>query len=156
MGGAARRKVEAKYCLQVTAPRYRAFKIRYRERINSCVELQDILEVRWADAVANIARKMAEHLVHRGPDDAGAWVDAKSGVALGHQRLSIIDLSVEGHQPMLSACGHYVIVYNGEIYNYQEIRDELFNGTVIQLQSPNFRGHSDTEVLLAAISCWGL
>lgn len=106
--------------------------------------------------MTDIARKMADAILHRGPDDAGTWVDAESGVAFGHRRLSIIDLSTEGHQPMLSACGRYVIVYNGEIYNFQEIRAELLKTPATSHQPPTFRGHSDTEVLLAAISAWGI
>jgi len=90
---------------------------------------------------------MTDTLVHRGPDDAGAWVDEVRGVALGHRRLSILDLSPAGHQPMLSACGRYVLVFNGEIYNHLELRREL---------SGHWRGHSDTETLLAGICAWGL
>lgn len=101
------------------------------------------------DKILSIVTKMAEALVHRGPDDSGCWADA--GIGLGHRRLSIVDLSPEGHQPMLSACGRFVIAFNGEIYNHQEIRKELeANGSVA------WRGHSDTEVMLAAISAWGL
>lgn len=95
-------------------------------------------------------RRMADTLAHRGPDDAGAWVDADSGVALGHRRLSIIDLSACGHQPMTSADGRYVIAYNGEVYNFVALRAEL------ERLGAGFHGHSDTEVLLAAIVQWGL
>lgn len=98
---------------------------------------------------ANVQR-MAERLVHRGPDDAGVYVDTAAQVALSFRRLSIIDLSREGHQPMSSASGRYHLVFNGEIYNFRELRRGLeANGQV-------FRGHSDTEVLLAAIEAWGL
>ncbi len=97
---------------------------------------------------------MTQALEHRGPNDKGVWFDNRLGIGLGHRRLSIVDLSPEGHQPMTSACGRYVIAYNGEIYNYQEIRQELDNKNANQ--SIIWRGHSDTEVALAAISFWGL
>ncbi len=93
---------------------------------------------------------MADALATRGPDDEGVWSDAAAGIALGHRRLSILDLSEQGHQPMLSACGRFVLVYNGEIYNSPAIRADL------EQQGTRFRGRSDTEVLLAAISKWGL
>ena len=95
---------------------------------------------------------MAERLVHRGPDDAGIWVDETAGIALAHRRLSILDLSAEGHQPMCSACGRYVIVFNGEIYNYLDIRREIEKLG----ECPQWRGHSDTEVMLAAFARWGV
>jgi asparagine synthase (glutamine-hydrolysing) len=98
------------------------------------------------------ARAMALRLQHRGPDDAGEWADAASGVALGFRRLSIIDISPAGHQPMLSATGRYVIIFNGEVYNFEAIRARL----VAENIAPSFRGHSDTEVILAAIEAWGL
>jgi asparagine synthase (glutamine-hydrolysing) len=93
------------------------------------------------------AQKMGDALLTRGPDSGGVWVDAAKGLALSHRRLSIIDVSPEGHQPMVSASGRYVVSYNGEIYNYQELRAQL---------SYPYRGHSDTEVLLAAIEAWGI
>lgn len=96
---------------------------------------------------------MAAAIAHRGPDDAGLWCDPVAGLALAHRRLSILDLSPAGHQPMASASGRYVIAFNGEIYNHQALRRELeATGT---LQHP-WRGHSDTESLLAAIEAWGL
>jgi len=95
-----------------------------------------------------LARSMASRIVHRGPDDSGVWVDGKSGIALAHQRLSVLDLSPAGHQPMKSPSGRFVIVYNGEIYNHLELREQL--GGVA------WRGHSDTETLLAAIDAWGV
>lgn len=93
-----------------------------------------------------LTRAMAAQLVHRGPDDAGIWHDAAAGVALGFRRLAIIDLSPAGHQPMASASGRYVIAFNGEIYNFTELRRMLADGG-----NGNWRGHSDTEVLLALI-----
>jgi asparagine synthase (glutamine-hydrolysing) len=93
---------------------------------------------------------MGEAVSHRGPDDAGIWFDKDNGVGLAHRRLSIIDLSNEGHQPMMSHSGRYMIVYNGEIYNFSDIRCELDSG------STPWRGHSDTEVLLSAIDAWGI
>ncbi|MEN9539007.1 MAG: hypothetical protein RLZZ126_1242, partial [Pseudomonadota bacterium] len=86
--------------------------------------------------------RVRDALVHRGPDDAGAWSDPQHGVALLQRRLSIVDLSPAGHQPMVSADGRYVIVFNGEIYNHGEVR--------AQLPPQAWRGHSDTETLLAA------
>ena len=97
-----------------------------------------------------VARNMADQLRHRGPDDAGVWVDAHQGVALSHRRLAIIDLSPEGHQPMLSADGRFVVVFNGEIYNFQPLRERLV------ALGHSFRGTSDTEVMLAAFSEWGV
>jgi asparagine synthase (glutamine-hydrolysing) len=91
---------------------------------------------------------MADSVRHRGPDDDGVWVDAPAGVALGFRRLAILDLSDAGAQPMVSDSGRYVLVFNGEIYNYQRVAKELGSRT--------YRGTSDTEVLLAAIEQWGL
>ena len=93
---------------------------------------------------------MTNTLGHRGPDDSGIWVDANVSVALGHRRLSVVDLSLRGHQPMISASRRFVIAYNGEIYNFREIRSELAKSGVI------FRGDSDTEVLLEACAEWGV
>jgi asparagine synthase (glutamine-hydrolysing) len=95
---------------------------------------------------------MTRTLAHRGPDANGVWTDDGAGIALGHARLSIIDLSPAGAQPMTSACGRYVIAYNGEVYNAAEIRDDL----AAQGEAPNYRGHSDTEIILAAMSRWGV
>lgn len=93
--------------------------------------------------------EMASVIAYRGPDDCGAWCDPQAGVALGHRRLSIIDLSPMGHQPMRSSNGRFVIVYNGEVYNFNELRAELVQ------QGVSFRGHSDTEVILEAWAAWG-
>ncbi|MEP3640292.1 MAG: N-acetylglutaminylglutamine amidotransferase, partial [Paracoccaceae bacterium] len=95
---------------------------------------------------------MGERLSHRGPDDQGLWQDAAAGVLLGHQRLSIVDLSPAGAQPMRSHSGRYVIAYNGEIYNHADLRHRLEDCG----QAPDWSGTSDTEVLLAAIETWGL
>jgi len=98
--------------------------------------------------------KMIRALEHRGPDDQGIWFNEVDGVGLGHRRLSVVDLSPEGHQPMMSACGRYVFAYNGEIYNHSEIRNELKeNDSSRQIV---WRGYSDTEIALAAIAEWGV
>lgn len=94
----------------------------------------------------------ANAVAHRGPDDHGAWIDERARVALGHRRLSIIDLSSAGHQPMASADGRYVLVFNGEIYNHADLRRALDAAG----RAPAWCGHSDTETLLAAIVAWGL
>src|SRR5262245_16786940 len=80
---------------------------------------------RSTESLAGAIDRMSETLHHRGPDDGGTWVDAAAGIALGHRRLSIIDLSPQGHQPMQSACGRYVIVFNGEVFNFRALRQEL-------------------------------
>jgi asparagine synthase (glutamine-hydrolysing) len=96
------------------------------------------------------AEGMATRLYHRGPDGDGVWADAGAGLALGHRRLAILDLSSTGHQPMASADGRHVIAYNGEVYNFSELRAELEAGGVA------FRGSCDTEVVVEAIAAWGL
>lgn len=97
-----------------------------------------------------ILGRMSGAISHRGPDDSGMYIDEETGVALGSRRLSIIDLSESGHQPMESSSGRYVITYNGEIYNYRSIRDDL------EKIGCRFKGNSDTEVLLTACDRWGL
>jgi asparagine synthase (glutamine-hydrolysing) len=102
------------------------------------------------DELQATVAKMAVTLRHRGPDAGGTWVDPSAGVALGFRRLAIVDLTDEGNQPMVSACGRYVIVFNGEIYNFRDLRGRL------ESSGHRFRGRSDTEVMVAAISAWGM
>ena len=104
---------------------------------------------KFQDLPTTIA-KMTDSLTHRGPNDSGIWFDLKDGIALGHRRLSILDLSVQGHQPMHSHNDHYVIIYNGEIYNYQVLKKQL------QENHHSFISQSDTEVILALITHYGL
>ncbi|HEV7276282.1 MAG TPA: asparagine synthase (glutamine-hydrolyzing) [Devosiaceae bacterium] len=101
---------------------------------------------------AAVASRMADAVAHRGPDAAGVWIDEAVGIALGHRRLAIVDLSPAGGQPMQSPCGRYVLAYNGEIYNHLDLRAEL------ESEGGHFdwRGHSDTEILLAALRHWGV
>jgi len=95
--------------------------------------------------------RMAGTIQHRGPDDHGYWGDEHAGVGLGHRRLSVLDLSPAGQQPMVSASGRWVLVYNGEIYNHVELRRRLEDENA----APTWRGHSDTETILACIDAWG-
>lgn len=103
-----------------------------------------------AAELERLAGRMAETLVHRGPDDGGTFSDVSAGLAFGYRRLSILDLSAEGHQPKASESGRYVIVFNGEIYNFLRLRAEL------EGLGRRFRGRSDTEVMLAAFEQWGV
>lgn len=100
----------------------------------------------------SIAKKMETSIIHRGPDDSGHLIDIDRGVALAHRRLSIIDLSPAGHQPMVSRDDRYSIIFNGEIYNHKEIKEELEKDGYRY----TYKGHSDTEVMLAAISFLGI
>lgn len=104
-----------------------------------------------SDSSRKILVEMAGRLVHRGPDRQGIWHDFDNGISLGHQRLSVIDLSEAGNQPMHSLCGRYVIVFNGEIYNHLDLRKELQDQLKI-----SFAGHSDTETIVNCVSIWGL
>lgn len=105
-----------------------------------------------ADASTKLLEAMIDSTAHRGPDGQGVWHDRDAGIGLAHRRLAIIDLSAAGHQPMLSDCGRFVMTYNGEIYNHLELRRMLEDAKAVC----NWRGHSDTETLLAAIDHWGL
>ena len=104
------------------------------------------------DTLLAQAQAMSARLSHRGPDDSGVWCDEAAGIALAQRRLSILDLSPAGHQPMHSADGRYVIVFNGEIYNHLELRERLRT----EHAAPAWRGHSDTETLLACFVAWGV
>lgn len=99
-----------------------------------------------------VAEMMASRLEHRGPDDFGTWGDSTAHIALAHRRLSILDTSPAGHQPMESHCGRYIVVFNGEIYNHKRIKDKLskLNAQI------GWKGHSDTETLLGCMSYWGV
>src|SRR3569833_3019755 len=98
---------------------------------------------------AALLTAMSRALVHRGPDDGGVWLDAEAGVGFGHRRLSIVDLSPAGHQPMSSPSERYVITYNGEVYNHERPREQLNEASPLP-----WRGHSDTETLLAGFDAW--
>ncbi|MBO67001.1 MAG: asparagine synthase (glutamine-hydrolyzing) [Acidiferrobacteraceae bacterium] len=95
-------------------------------------------------------QRMVRSLSHRGPDDEGVWIDSNIPLAIGHRRLSVIDLTQDGHQPMASSNGRYIISFNGEIYNYQKLKDQLIS------EGCSFRSNSDTEVLLEGLSVWGI
>lgn len=104
-----------------------------------------------AELGPRILQRMADKIVSRGPDDSGTW-DEESGIGLAHRRLSILDLSSAGHQPMMCSVGRYVVVFNGEIYNHLDLRRELEQ----RGRAPVWRGHSDTETLLAGFAAWGI
>lgn len=107
--------------------------------------------VRGPIALDTVVDQMTVSIAHRGPDGSGRWIDQEAGVALGHRRLAVLDLSEAGAQPMSSPSGRYVITYNGEIYNFAEIRTRLEQSGPAVV----WRGHSDTEILVAAIERWG-
>lgn len=103
-----------------------------------------------AGSLERAARRMCDPIAHRGPDDQGSWEATEAGVAFGFRRLSIVDLSELGHQPMSSGTGRFTVVFNGEVYNHADLRRELEN------EGETFRGHSDTEVIVAAFERWGI
>ena len=109
----------------------------------------------WGEPVL---QRMANSIARRGPDDSGYWLDGNEGIALGHRRLAIVDLSPAGHQPMPSGSGRYVIAFNGEIYNHLDLRTELkgMDGLASRAVTDTWRGHSDTETLLAGFDAWGI
>lgn len=107
-------------------------------------------DIRGANAA--VVEQMAHRIQHRGPDDAGVWLNKEGDLAMAHRRLAVIELSPAGHQPMVSPCGRYTLVFNGEIYNHFDLRADL------EREGGHFdwRGHSDTETLLAALRHWGV
>ena len=107
-----------------------------------------VSDVAAEQAVSSLTA-MTEAIRSRGPDDVGAWFDHGAGIGLGHRRLSIIDLSHAGHQPMASPCGRFVLVFNGEIYNHRAVREKLAGHV------DHWRGNSDTEALLNALIHFG-
>lgn len=112
-----------------------------------------VLDPAWeggGEELAALAGRMADAVAHRGPDDRGTWADPAAGLAFGHRRLAVVDLSPAGRQPMVSADGRWVITYNGECYNAPEIRSSLPGG------GRHLRGHCDTEVVVEAVAAWGL
>jgi asparagine synthase (glutamine-hydrolysing) len=110
------------------------------------------LSVDWSALLQRIGTSIA----HRGPDGSGIWTETESGIGLIHRRLAIVDLSPAGYQPMMSLCERYVIAFNGEIYNHIDLRNDLEKCGVRGTPGLPWRGHSDTETLLAAMSAWGI
>ena len=104
-----------------------------------------------------LAARMGERIAHRGPDDSGVWLDANAGISLAHRRLSILDLSPAGHQPMVSVSGRYVIVFNGEIYNHLGLRRELgiLSGVGIRIPKPSWQGLKRGESKPCSRRWWG-
>ena len=102
------------------------------------------------EQLLKFAETMSERIAHRGPDDTGSWTEPDAGVGFGFRRLAIIDLTVQGHQPMRSASGRYTVMFNGEIFNHERIRRPL------ESDGWKFNGHSDTEVMCAAFERWGI
>ena len=111
--------------------------------LNNISQKQDLLDQ---------VNLMSNAIEHRGPDDSGAWVEEGIGLAMGHRRLSIVDISEAGHQPMHSQSNRFIIAFNGEIYNHKELRAQL----ELLLRDSIWRGTSDTETLLAAFEYWGV
>lgn len=112
----------------------------------------DVQAATCAETLTATVNQMRDTLIHRGPDGADTWVDASSGIGLGHRRLAILDLTAHGSQPMHSASNRYVIIFNGEIYNHQELKQQL----TAEGLAPNWHGHSDTEIMLAAFDAYGV
>lgn len=123
--------------------------------------LTGFLSGQWpGDVAPSWIKRMTDAISNRGPDSEGNWLDADAGFALGHRRLSIVDLTPAGHQPMVSASGRFVIAFNGEIYNHMELRGLLGEGgcraSHALATTGGWQGHSDTETLLAGIEAWGV
>ena len=110
----------------------------------------DLARATGTDELTALIGRMTDTIAHRGPDDAASWVDAEAGIALGFRRLAIVDLTPAGRQPMVSASSRFVIIFNGEVYNAEDLRPELAALGI------GFRGHSDTEIILEACEAWGV